>query len=470
VILSSVSLPESLAIIDVETTGANPAVDRITEIAIIRIERGEVVERWEQLVNPGIPIPAMIQRFTGITDAMVAAAPPFAAVAERTAALCAGCVFVAHNARFDYGFIKQEFQRLEQEFEAPVLCTVKLSRALFPMHHRHGLDALIERHDLACSARHRAMGDAEALWSFVRLAQEQFTPEQLAPAAARAMKQPPRPPDLPAGAIEGVPDAPGVYLFFGEQLRPLYIGRSASLRARVMDHCASAREADLIRQVRRVEWIQTAGELSAQLLEADLLRSRQPLKHKPPQAGAEPFALRLRAHRRRPPIFERVPVAGTDPAAWAGLHGLFRSAREADGRLRELAQVYRLCPRRLGFEAGGSGACSAYPTKRCAGVCAGRERIEEHDARFAGALHGVGLKPWPWAGPVVVSEHHQASGRRAFVVLDRWCLLATAASEGELDAALAALPHPAFDIDTYRILCHWFDAPARRAGAVPIAG
>ena len=163
-----------LAFIDVETTGANPVVDRVTEIAILRVENGALVERWSSLVNPGMGIPPSIQGFTGITDAMVAGAPPFAELADGVRALLAGCVFVAHNARFDYGFIKNEFRRIGQDFDAPVLCTVKLSRALYPQHHRHGLDALIARHNLTCSARHRAMGDTEALHQFAGIVAGQF--------------------------------------------------------------------------------------------------------------------------------------------------------------------------------------------------------------------------------------------------------------------------------------------------------
>ena len=126
------SLPESFVLIDVETTGANPVRDRVTEIAVLRVERGEVVERWESLVNPECPIPSLIQRLIGITDAMVAGAPTFADIADQVRARLDGAVFVAHNARFDYGFIRSEFARMEQSFDAPVLCTVKLSRALYP--------------------------------------------------------------------------------------------------------------------------------------------------------------------------------------------------------------------------------------------------------------------------------------------------------------------------------------------------
>jgi DNA polymerase III subunit epsilon len=466
-----VSLPESLAFLDVETTGANPVVDRVTEIAVIRVEGGRVVERWESLVNPGIPIPPTIQRFTGITNAMVAAAPAFPALAESLQAILEGCVFVAHNARFDYGFIKNEFQRAGADFQAPVLCTVKLSRALYPEYHRHGLDALIERHGLACSARHRAMGDTEVLWSFARLVEEAFPADTLLRAVDRAMKRPARPAGLPEGAVEGLPDGPGVYLFYGDNDLPLYIGKSVSLRARVMDHFAadhkSGKEAMLTQQVRRVEWIETAGELGALLREAALVKTLQPLHNRMLRSTEEVFALQLRPNRKRPPILERVPIRGSDPAGWEGLFGTFRSRKEADNLLRELAHLYQLCPRRLGLEPGTSGACLAHQMKRCAGVCAGRERPEEHDARLAGALASSRLKAWPWAGRVVVAEAHPVSGLHQWHLLDRWCHLGSADSREALAELVESRPPRAFELDTYRTLARWLDAPAHRAQVSP---
>lgn len=465
------ALPDSLAFIDVETTGANPVVDRVTEIAVIRVEAGQVVERWESLVNPGMPIPPTIQRFTGITDAMVAVAPAFPAVMESLQALLHGCVFVAHNARFDYGFIKNEFQRAGLDFSAPVLCTVKLSRALYPEHHRHGLDALIARHGLVCNARHRAMGDTEVLWDFARLVTQGFPAETLERAVDRAMKRPARPPGLPEGAVEGLPDGPGVYLFYGENTLPLYIGKSVSLRARVMDHFAAdhknGKEAMLAQQVRRVEWIETAGELGALLREAVLVKDLQPIHNRMLRSTEEVFALRLRPNRKRPPILERVPISGTDPADWEDLFGTFRSRREADNLLRELAHLYQLCPLRLGLEPGGSGACLAHQMKRCAGVCAGKERPEEHDARLAGALGGSRLKPWPWAGRVVVAERHPYSGLGQWHLLDRWCHLGSADSTEALEDLAGSRPPRSFELDTYRTLVRWLDAPGHRARVQP---
>lgn len=472
------TLPSPLVLVDLETTGANPVRDRITEIAIVRVEHGEVVARWQSLVNPQCSIPGLIQRLIGITDAMVADAPTFAQLAAPVRELLAGAVFVAHNARFDYGFLCNEYDRIGQRFDASVLCTVKLSRALYPEYHRHGLDALIERHGFVCDARHRAMGDAEVLLQFMRQVEDGFDSDTLARACTKAMKVPPRPPGLPEGALEGLPDAPGVYQLFGEAPQPLLTGRANSLRARVMEHFAAlggkGKDAQLVSQVRRVEWQQTAGELEAWLRELSLERRMPAAPRGPgrPRQGGQPdevFGLRLVPGRKRAPILARVPLHDTDPATWDDVYGTFRNGKEADAALRELAGMYQLCPRRLGLEPNGKGPCTAHPLKRCAGVCAGRETPAEHDQRVAGALGALQLKPWPWAGAVVVSEQAADGERQAHHVFDRWCHLGSAESEAGLQALLDTLPPRHFDIDIYRLLQRWLggDGNAGRAKPLP---
>ncbi|MGH8765786.1 MAG: 3'-5' exonuclease, partial [Burkholderiales bacterium] len=132
-----------LAIVDVETTGAHPAWDRVTEIAVVEVAQGDVVSEWSTLVNPGTSIPPAIQALTGITNAMVEDAPAFEDIAAGIYERLDGRVFVAHNARFDYGFLRHEFERAGLRFQAKTLCTVKLSRRLYPQHARHNLDSLI---------------------------------------------------------------------------------------------------------------------------------------------------------------------------------------------------------------------------------------------------------------------------------------------------------------------------------------
>ena len=290
---------------------------------------------------------------------------------------------MAHNARFDYGFVKNEFARMEQDFKAEVLCTVKFSRALYPEHHRHGLDALILRHGLTCKARHRALGDAEVLWDFLQKSEAAFEAATIGDATGRAMKMPPRPPACPRARSKAFrPHLASIFFRRWQRRRgsALYVGRSVNLRSRVGAHFAgehrNGKDARLAQQIRRVEWIETAGELGAQLVEARLIKERQPLHNRAPNRNDEVTGLRLLANRRKPPIFERVRLSGRDPLDWGeNLYGTFRNKREIDNTLREFAHLYRLCPRRLGIESGKDGACSAFQTKRCAGVCAGARAV-----------------------------------------------------------------------------------------------
>lgn len=161
------TLPERLLFLDLETTGVHAANDRIIEVGVCTLDPEDPRDGWSTLLNPDRPIPPFICQHTGINDVMVQDAPRFADLAGELLRVLAGRVLVAHNARFDYGFLQQEFERHGLAFAAPLLCTVKLSRRLFPGERRHGLDALMERYGLGCTARHRALADAQVVRDFV---------------------------------------------------------------------------------------------------------------------------------------------------------------------------------------------------------------------------------------------------------------------------------------------------------------
>ncbi len=173
------AFPDTFSIIDTETTGMHPSYARVIDIGIIRVENGAVVKRYETLVNPGEPLPRIITRLTGITDAMLVGAPAFADVALEVEKMLAGSVFVAHNAAFDYGFIKHEFSRAGIEWSADSLCTVLLSRQLFPRERSHSLDAIIERYGIGTDERHRALPDAEAVLEFMESISREVEPSVL---------------------------------------------------------------------------------------------------------------------------------------------------------------------------------------------------------------------------------------------------------------------------------------------------
>ncbi len=165
---------KTFTIVDVETTGASPLSGRIIEIGLIRVSNGEVTHTYKSLLNPAEPIPAFITDMTGIQDQDVLSAPTFENIADELLELFEGAVFVAHNAQFDYSFLQSEFKRVGYEFILPRLCTVQLSRAVYPEHRRHNLTALIERHGFACESRHRAYDDALVLWQFLQMLEREL--------------------------------------------------------------------------------------------------------------------------------------------------------------------------------------------------------------------------------------------------------------------------------------------------------
>lgn len=463
-------LAPSVVFVDLETTGANPVHDRVIEVGIVKISDGRLDYEWQSLVNPGAPIPPIIQGFTGITDAMVRDAPAFEDIAGEVFERLQGSLFVAHNARFDCGFLKNEFRRLEMTFQPRVLCTVKLSRALYPEHHRHGLDALIARHNLGCDARHRALGDARVLWDFVRLVYAEKPPEAIEAALAKAMRKPRLPTGLEPEVLDAVPEGPGVYLFYGESSGspggdselPLYVGKSVNMRSRVQSHFASdhaaGRAMRIAREVKRIDWIETAGELGAQLTEARLIKERSPIHNRHLRQQGELCSFRLVEAAAGGVAVELVRACGLTPADVAGLYGLFRSKREATNTLRELAAAHQLCHRRLGLEPGDGkpGPCFQHQLKRCRGVCVGKESAEHHDLRLRAALAVLKLKTWPYPGRIAVREHDPVSGRTELHLFESWCHLGTVASEAELHEAAEARLEAAFDLDNYKILTRYF--------------
>ncbi|MBL8503227.1 MAG: ethanolamine utilization protein [Rhodocyclaceae bacterium] len=456
--------PSPAVFVDLETTGANPAHDRIIEVGIVKVSDGRLDYEWSTLVDPGESIPPLIQGFTGITNEMVRGAPSFADIADEVFARMEGCLFVAHNARFDYGFLKNEFKRLERAFQPRVLCTVKLSRALYPEHHRHGLDALIARHGLPCDARHRALGDARVLWDFVQLAQAEKPPEAIAAALKKAMKSPSLPSGLEATAVDAVPAAPGVYLFYGENDLPLYIGKGVNMRARVQSHFAadhgSGRAMRIAQEVKRIEWIETPGELGALLLEARLIKECQPIHNRRLRKNDELCAFRLveDGESTQDRALERVPLAGARIEDLGQLYGQFKSKREAHNTLRELAAEHGLCLKRLGLEQG-KGPCFNHQMRRCKGFCVGKESPARHDLRLKAALAVLKLRAWPFPGRIALREGE------AWHLFETWCHLGTARSEAELHEAAQTRFDAAFDLDTYRILRRELE---KRAGSADI--
>ncbi|OAI20991.1 ethanolamine utilization protein [Methylomonas koyamae] len=439
---------QPLAFVDLETTGATATKDRITEIGIVLVDEDGVRE-WNQLVNPQTRIPLFIEQMTGISNEMVAQMPSFAQVAGEVAELLEGRLFIAHNARFDYGFLKNEFSRIGLTFRPQVLCTVKLSRALYPQFHRHNLDSLIERHGLQAKDRHRALADAQLIHQFWTQACEQFSEIVVDQAAQRLVGRSSLPFNIDPNLIHDLPEAPGVYLFYGENDLPLYIGKSVNIRNRVLAHFGadhkSNKEMSLAQQLRRIDWIETAGELGALLLEARLIKEMTPVHNQRLRRKNALCAWQLQQQGEQ--LKPVLSWAGElDFGAQDNLYGLYHSQRDAQKALRGVAEQHGLCLSVLGLEKTAAGRpCFGHQIKKCRGACVGLEAPLAHAARLLIAMQKLKLAVWPYPGAIGVREGEELH------VIDRWCYLGTAKNEAEI-ADLLQSGRPAFDRDTYMLL------------------
>ena len=443
------SLYPDLAFVDIETTGSNFERDRITEIGIKTLAHDEVTV-WESLINPETFIPLNIQRLTGISPGMVAGQPSFDELALQIKSALEGKIFVAHNARFDHGFIKASFKRMGIDFRPKVLCTVKLSRLLFPNQSRHNLDTIINVHNLTVSARHRALGDADVLLQFWRVCEMTVGPERLLQAVNQLIGHASLPPHIDQNMIDVIPDSPGCYIMYGENRAPLYIGKSIALRTRVMGHFQAAltqrKEMKLSMQVREVDWIETSGELGALILESKLIKERMPSMNIKLRRSKDLCGWRLDHDSNgvlRPSLVSHKELT---PGLQDNLYGLFYSKREANAYLSAVSKKHRLCAALLGLEKVEEGkSCFAYQVKQCGGACIGQVSLDLHNLQVQTALNFYKVQPWPYPGVIAIREGDE------MIVLDNWCYLGTAINEDEL-YELAETKDAEFDLDIYKLL------------------
>jgi len=445
-----------LAFVDVETTGCTPGRHRVIDVAVIGVRGGEVEHEWQSLVNPGGRVSAGTTALTGIDNDMLADAPAFAEVAAELRARLAGRVFVAHNVRFDYGFIRQEFARTGSDWRAPHFCTVRLSRALYPDMPRHNLDAVMERHAIHVEQRHRAMPDARVLLEFWRRLRDTWPEDAMQRALDVSAQRAALPACLPPDLADDLPDEPGVYRFYGAAEQGgealLYVGKANNLRERVLDHfrvgvrtgAGDAKSTRLAAQVRRVSWTATAGELGALLLEAREIRELQPVYNRQLRGNGGRFTWLFDDGVAPPRLVEL--DAGTLGSGNA--YGTWRSAADARRALESLARERRWCFKLLGLEQG-PGSCFGLQVGRCDGACAGRVPAALHLARIRMELMPQHLRPWPHSGPMMYRE---GSGERVqYHVIDGWQHLESFDAAAEVPRIRTRRAAP-FDMDGYRIL------------------
>ncbi|MEL6943283.1 MAG: exonuclease domain-containing protein, partial [Bacteroidota bacterium] len=215
------------AIIDIETTGGKASRHRITEIAIVLHDGTQILDTWQSLINPECYIPQGITELTGITQEMVQDAPKFYEVAKKVVEMTEKAIFVAHNVRFDYGFIREEFRRLGYAYSRRQLCTVRLSRKAFPGLRSYSLGKLIKHFDIEVDARHRAMADTMATVElFEKILRKEEGEDQVKDLVNLGIKEALLPQNINIDFLHQLPEACGVYYMHDKGGNLVYVGKS----------------------------------------------------------------------------------------------------------------------------------------------------------------------------------------------------------------------------------------------------
>ncbi len=376
------------AIIDVETTGGKASRDRITEIAIVLHDGRQVLDRWSSLVNPECYIPRGITELTGITQEMVADAPKFYEIAREVVTRTEGAVFVAHNARFDYSFVREEFQRLGYTFTRKQLCTVRLSRQAFPGLPSYSLGNLSAHFGIPNHARHRALGDALATALLLeRIFEAEDNQESAEAMINLGIREALLPEHLNLELIHQLPETHGVYFFHNREGEVVYVGKSINIKKRVAEHFAQKTEkaARLQRHVHDVTYQVTGNELIALLLESQEIKRLRPAINRAQRVRHFPFVIHTWVNATGYRCFG-IEKTNAQSRKSLELVSEYPKMGAARSHLRSVLEAHQLCEHYCQAHPAVGSPCFNYHIKQCLGACIGSEQPERYNERAQAAL------------------------------------------------------------------------------------
>jgi len=378
------------AIIDVETTGGRAGRDKITEIAIVLHDGEQIIDKFETLVNPECLIPGFISELTGITNDMVADAPRFWEIARRVVEMTEDAVFVAHNARFDYSFIREEFRRLGYTYTRKTLCTVQLSRRSFPGLPSYSLGNLIRHFGIQVNQRHRAMADTLATADlFTRILRSQAGQNQVDHLLRMGIRESFLPASIGVEKIRALPEECGVYYFHDRFGDVIYVGKSINIQKRIAEHFQDkTHKAALLQQyAQEVSFELTGSELAALLLESSEIKRIRPMINRAQRNRQFPYG--IYSYTCIEGYLSFLPAKiNSKQSKGKDLIAEYPHMDSARNHLQSMVERFQLCEKRCGLDAG-PGPCFPFQIGVCAGACTGQESPEDYNIRAAQALDAL---------------------------------------------------------------------------------
>jgi DNA polymerase-3 subunit epsilon len=374
------------AIVDIETTGGFSARNRIIEIAVVFHDGTQITGHYEKLINPGCQIPGFITGLTGIDGGMLADAPTFSEVSGELARMLEGKVFIAHNVSFDFNFVKEAFGREGIPFNPKRLCTVRMSRKIFPGLGSYSLGRLCESVGIHINDRHRALGDA---WATAQLFGKLLKADSegfITKALGSRGKELSLPPHISVEKYRELPQATGVYYFHDRNGQVIYVGKALNIRSRFEGHFTGKSKINLRSEIHDVSYELTGSELLALLLEAMEIKRLWPKYNRSLKVRSVSWGLYVYEDMQGYIRFQvSKSVKGTNPVY------TFTNHSEAWKFLLDNMEKFGLCPKFCGIQKT-SGACYDYAPGKCSGACCGKEDAETYNAKVGQFLEGAKMQ------------------------------------------------------------------------------
>ncbi len=375
------------SVVDVETTGSMPALDKIIEFAAYKVQRGKIVEEYTTLINPGRHIPNFIGNMTGISNEMVYDAPSFREIAVKVKDFLDGTVFTAHNSQFDYAFVRNELTAVGLEFDIPQLCTRKLSSRIFTQLPRKALDQVCHYLGIKINGRHRAFGDARAtahlLIELLELISERHEvvclDELLRFQSVPHRIDPHKNQNVFKKAMTAAPNAPGIYRVYDAGEEIIYVGKAKNLKLRIASYLTkNPKDADKVRKMlseaERLEWETTSSELHALLKELQLIRQYKPaLNSQLINSRRFPF-IKISSEKK----YDRLDIV-YELEEDGRYYGPFESSFIAEQVLSAADKYFKLVKCDKDF-AEPFDPCLYFYIERCAAPCKGDVSYDEYDS------------------------------------------------------------------------------------------
>lgn len=403
------------AIVDIETTGGYAENHRVTEIAIYHHDGTQITDHYKTLINPGRKIPNFITGLTGINSEMVREAPTFADIAEEVMHWLKDRVFVAHNAHFDYSFLKKELEDAGKPWNSKKLCTVRLSRKIIPGLDSYGLGRLAESLGIKIPDRHRAGGDALATARIFDILLKRDQSGVITKALKRNSGETKLPPNLAKEDYDQLPSKAGVYYFLDSHGHVIYVGKANNIKKRIAGHFSGeAREwnrSNIRNEIHNITYELTGNELIALILEAQEIRRLWPKYNLAQKYRVEEWGVYDYEDRNGYLRFcVNVVNRGTRPLI------TFSNKGDAWNFMWDKVKGHDLCPKLSGLQLA-KGLCFSHQSGSCKGACQGVETVKKYNKRAQHAIDSFFEK----GQTVAILGNGRNSDEKSLVLVEDGC-------------------------------------------------